>query len=1761
MSNRIEPIPIPPLEKVPPIHPDGLPIDSKLTIQELAQTQKYVHSRDTIIFEQQLALDIIPNAPVFTRISSDEYSYNVAFVERDSTSIVERFTLLQLEYLDQDVSNTTTPNAMTQYDTSGNPLLINTIPPQGIREGYDIRVFSVSNSLNISLTDISNALSETTLEDISLIHAIELDEYNSSYPWTVDIQSGILVFTHNAPSLLTHNVYILFTRYIGKNQGGSRVFKATSNVSATELIQSKTKHAPETGDIYFNPLTSNFNHYEADTSSLEKWVPITLSRMSGQPPPLLDVSVNATTAYIEVRWRNPKQVATSMTSDIVYTSEDSPASNNNWLNQNIIYFPIVNRMIMKITSVDAENQPIANDDSQYIAYPMYLKDGNTMKSQMDTNGYVIFRKGSIISTADNDDSSRDTYESTDANNLLENMPQGVRIYKSVPTRTERANITVSNEVILPFSSTEVGSALNVDNGGLNRFRFDFWMENNSPDTQILPVTVFSEYLVAGPPEQPRSVELGLGQNNNTSVDTAVTQNVIEVVDPSFVSGTDNTQDEIVNFTEIHFEWSIDDFVDTSFAFSKIRAKDSVNDAKSADYTSSSDRTLTNGIMSLNRPVDNDTRFYTFDITSEFLGTDYNQIDLDNPVNLSVRVSYKNSSNSEFGGSLSSSIFFGIPSQHTIQNVKAGIYNSKNQFRITLDAFTDSQKIINAIEESTETVSTNTNYAVFIKKVEIRTEYEIDEGDIIKLSDTIFSYSKNSSPSQQNSTSVYFIDIPTGLPSGTFSNTDIKWRFQIRVRNNILNGYSEWSTMAGDATTIDDASVNAIQIQGINTNSNVNDNTITTITYQPDNDLEISWTHPNSNDRGIHDLTKTETSYPKVYNYDISFARKDVNTNRIEVGTNLTSTRTTDSANSVELSVFEMIDKNGVSTNGIGTGRTDTVKEIEVEVLQRNEFVSTYSRITRDFYYLLEDPANPTQHTAIHSLSTGSALNRLDIQWSKPSYQGFKTGLTNSPSNTTIEINQYRVNIEVDRENTDSPYYRHLFEENESLNDIIISASNRVSEARTTIVSGTNDLTRNSNIPTGFSGTKTNVLVYPETTYNITVTSRNIFNIEGDSSLNMTITTGTPSAIRSKLTSGTIPLNSTIDNLNNVVKYTNTGFILSETPSVGFQITNTNTLTSYSASQTHLMNGVKFNTFLGRYTYVTDVSDIKLRRFVLRNVPSNTEVYAYGSNVNQFVQDGASVAPIAGMFSITTIHNKDIYDPTNNRDGHNSGYWWEERFQWTMDFGTPPTTIFGVPILLEFQVRYNNQLTSGNYNSSSIEDGGQFDPVSRTILQNTANTNGYAYFDVLNTAPAIAKNGSTDYITLVSNNNKINGIPNLYPMGTVNGVSMVYEYKLNYELTNYSEYYGLNQDVDFTKHRLKSGATTIKDNIENRSWSTKTNCVRTLDRWTITELVVNQVDIGTSNSGEYKDARMYAVATNTHTNNKELQLQESNKLHRFIYDEATATTFATIFSSLRNVPDAFTPDYPGTTGETQYTDDTAFTAYGGDTTKNNQLSMWNGRFYSNQGWQTATEITTSNCVEYGIPNTLPVFTIDANYSWSIFKYQFINNTGSDFNPYKVMVFLGNNSNVSITDINNQDVKVFIHTGVPINDAFKSPYYWFTISKSSSFTDLNAIDGNITYGGNIGDTALSTINDTKFVNSSEFIGSGLFTGNFTRSFSTNRLIPGRVNQFTISSGDTQTFYVAIGMKNSLNDTNGKYISRPFVQLASGSSESDTKTFNAV
>ena len=191
--------------------------------------------------------------------------------------------------------------------------------------------------------------------------------------------------------------------------------------------------------------------------------------------------------------------------------------------------------------------------------------------------------------------------------------------------------------------------------------------------------------------------------------------------------------------------------------------------------------------------------------------------------------------------------------------------------------------------------------------------------------------------------------------------------------------------------------------------------------------------------------------------------------------------------------------------------------------------------------------------------------------------------------------------------------------------------------------------------------------------------------------------------------------------------------------------------------------------------------------------------------------------------------------------------------------------------------------------------------------------------------------------------------------------------------------------------------------------------RNVTDWTVNDLEITNNTQGLNQTTTSNKSVTLAIKS-TILAALQQQLVPHSSINKFIYDKNSGDTFTSISSSLKDVPASYEPTYgvASTTGTSTYSPASTFSAVGGDGTTNLnalQLSMWNGYFYSRNGWQSATSINTGNCSNWNIPNSLPTFSgADSEYKWAIFHYTLT--PSATFAPYKVLCVLGNTTNIQI-----------------------------------------------------------------------------------------------------------------------------------------------------
>ena len=441
--------------------------------------------------------------------------------------------------------------------------------------------------------------------------------------------------------------------------------------------------------------------------------------------------------------------------------------------------------------------------------------------------------------------------------------------------------------------------------------------------------------------------------------------------------------------------------------------------------------------------------------------------------------------------------------------------------------------------------------------------------------------------------------------------------------------------------------------------------------------------------------------------------------------------------------------------------------------------------------------------------------------------------------------------------------------------------------------------------------------------------------------------------------------------------------------------------------------------------------------------------------------------------------------------------------------------------------------------------------STIILENAANASSYIYFDDLSGVPSIVKNGAN--MIQYTTNNKINGIPNLHLFS-----DKTFSIRLKYLVNNYSTRFLLDKDISILKHFFSYNLSNLKDISWNSHTSSAPNIAsngykRDTDKWDISGIEINtaaNLDVATSGITLKIDATNTLDSSGITINNTH------SDVYKFIYDKPTITEFNDISNSLCEIPSGFDPTFStGSHGKSSNLLGN-YVSFG-DISNALQMSMWNGYFYSNTGWQ-QNGIDQSNSSDYGMLNSLPVFNIsNASSCWVIFKYNYTFTTDGNFNRVMCVINGSDNSadpEIHIDDLSNNNIEIYLYTGVSI-----SGYYWFKISSGNDNLTLpKAYNRQLGYTSlGLGDGKYETMSNDDFITgatissaSKAFTSAAAFGGTLPK-----RIIGAYINRIDFSENENFNFYIAIKAKNDIN----KRIKRPSLYVATDTTQIKTFQFN--
>ena len=1513
-----------------------------------------------------------------------------------------------------------------------------------------------------------------------------------------------------------------------------------------------------------------------------------MSKIAGQPPPVENLTSSNTSTYIEVSWELPTQIPTAITSSIAYNTLQSPASEINEYSQNMILFPIVNRIVMKLTEINATT----GEDIQVVDYPLYALGGTNTTSTVDSDAYVIYPKGSELTVHDSDDSTRTTYTSNTTvinQHLLSNMPTKIRLYRSVPSRAQRQTIiqNVDSNTIIPFSSDEVGSILNFTEYD---YKISIWLENNSSDTAVKVRETTNSFLFIASPEAPQSAEFKLSDVSSSSVSTANSQGHLEIVDPEYAVGSSDIYDSTINFQSILFEWSDDNFASNVYTFAKVRHD--ASNPTDITHNDAYDESLSEGILSINRGVDDLNRKYSFDLTEEYLGSNWNSVDVNSTIQLFVRISYTNGANTEFGPtSEPSQLSIGVPNTPAIRDIEL---SSGQNITITLVGTTDANVVI-ASGVTSENVSVNTNHAVFIKEIDLQAEYELDNGSVVEyesFGNVDYTYNGTTSSASQGANTTYTFTLPDGLPSGIFADDLYSWRFKVKVKNNLVNVFSQMSQITGGSGVDSETQIDGTAAQSFSFSKISGGNVIDESDYDATNyRISVDWQNPGDGDRGVP-ADKSATNLPNVYKNEIRLEIGDETLNRV-ITTESYEEDVHTSGSAETFDVYSAINNVSATYNTAAYDTqiesNDAFEQINVTVGQKTHYIDTYDNITTIRYYSLRNPDGPESVTVTPTIYTGEGFNRLSLNWSKPNFQGFRYGTNadlTSSDNKEIDVNRYIVSVTANVSTSDAPYLNSIASSNTSVQNTIDTVLPQ-DDARTNML----NIQYNSSLDntTGSSDSVGDVFTHPETSYIVEIKSRNAYGLTTNDNTNplysVSQKTGIPGEYWHILDNPPVPNDADLESLS---YYATDGFTLDtsdyDNVTAHQPIANTVEITldtqvnKLSTQTTHLMNQGHMMNY--QSSYITNVSNQKFRQLIIKNEAGGQpiELLRLGVgdavNFNQFERSVNTSNAWASHLILSSFQNRDVYDNTGF-DIRNSGYWWQEDIQTGanissgFEYSGPVISPYTIPHKLVASIRYSkldNFANASAYSASNLSVDGDCDIVNATMLLNSHNTDSYAYFDNLTTGPSLAQRSSADYITTVNNTNYINGIPNLFPLNE----NVTYSYRLNYTLEGFSQHYGLDSTQNFTSHSLRSQSNTsaiLISNTESRNWSSKTNCTRAFSSWDVENITITDTTLGFGSSlinTTYTDIGIYVDAKNTKESDTAV-LAGYGDLYNFIYDR-NSVDIINGTSTILTVEDGFNPNATAYSNATANT--TTYNWYGVDENgdaKNGRDALFvvDGRFVTESSTYLGFDSIIEHKENYGIDSSIPQTPTDG-VRWSVFKYEtaeFVSTTTT-----KMFYFnFGSGTNLTIEDVvtgntsANDDMSenCRIYAQIELHDPhsdtttpltyvsgsvqkkwvrYSGPYYSTT---TLSAANLEALDARVeTY-----DHSLQWNNPTTDLNwlDTDYIPGG---GSAPTSHEL-RTCWGLFNKLTVPSGSQIRIYLAVGLKQTVDRNFTKPTSVTFLQ----------------
>ena len=1335
------------------------------------------------------------------------------------------------------------------------------------------------------------------------------------------------------------------------------------------------------------------------------------------------------------------------------------------------------------------------------------------------NGYVICSKNYPIppmgTASPNFGDTNGTFGRTTRVYELSNFANSIILYKkdSTPINTTIQSTLSANSKLVSALKGEANKELNPSSSG---YEIKLWLENqydsgSMSENDFNVVTLVNDnngnpinFQNVLPPSNPIELEALIVFNDLGNVNDGNTVIQLTVKDPKKTTKT-GEYNASINFVGIKFEYgNISDTTET-IDWKELKRIYYSESAINTSNSLPSHLNITSGIHVINRlnnhsSIDsNDTTttyYYYLKLNDDFLDVTNN--DMKN--NFKFRISYKNASVDSFGDLKESNLIaINNPNKPTITSV---IMTSYNEFTITLASFTNKEDII-----GNTTNIVNTDMGVFLRNINFNVGYKYSNEATTTNIDTFTgivggqssSTTATNTPVFINTTtfnsSTYTYTLPDGFyPSGSTNTNSITYYFSASVQNNIISQYSNFSDQVSIQITKPDSSIDLVL-------------TPQTATTNYNNKIKATWTAPSNGNRGIVSA-QANSGLPKLDKYTFESATiRQVNDDTTVGHSNtiITSTRSADPITYLMFTFYDTLKK---------TTTDSTTKDLDLKIREYNEYIKNYTEVSKTISATATKPAvvSIDSETSL-SISNTSSKNTVTLNWFHPTNRG----LTIENNNIRNTILTYT--IDISRHSTTNKYLIS----NSSHTDTTYQATTTQTD-NTNDKTGTTDAVNNKTL----TSTNDNSLLWPNSTYNYTIRATNSLGYQSDMQTTVgEFTTGVPTiptAFNYFNDSRLNSLRNTYD-LKNSSNYSSLGVLVSAGVSssttysgTAVQITNYNNLSDITSDiVTHVLNKKHLQNFsspLSNSNVQTWSSSVPTTAnqagFKIVNAADNDEeLYTRGMSTDHTTETVDST-----LFEVLRTNRKDIYSETY--DDRNRGYWLKESIQYKINLAAESnlTSYLYQPLRLELKSYYNE---NGSDTTISSNQTGE-----TIILQNSysTNTDENVYLDSLNSNPRIVKNGSRNMITYTPSN-QINGIPNLARGGTIN---------LEYKLSNYSEYYLLQNSKNVAEHYFSYATSSANSVI---SWSSKAGGTRNYDHWIISKTLSSIPVTNTAKTGITIKIRGRNTKGQT-----DLTIGSSHSsVINFIYDKPSSDEFGTIESSLQEVPANFDPKYGTTSAQSTYST-TAYSAKNGSI-NNKQLSLWDNYFYGSDGWRNATSITTANCANYGMSNTLPVFSTGNDYKWVIFKYQGQGNATSAYTYYTVIAKFSDSDFDYNNNVVNEDILIFFYNrGLQTQGNDSNNYYWLNISGKSDYGKADASTGGInTYSGTVG---ISTQN----ANSSNF------ESNSYSKLGTSgaRILGGWLNSSSIPANTTANFYLAVGIKNTTSSGgNHVKIKKPEITLA--------------